>query len=324
MDSAGTPGLCATITAEILEQLRLGTAPWQKPWSGEGPVRWPRNAVTGKVYRGINFLTLLAASGDDPRWCTRRQAESRGWSVREGATPRKIHFYGFVPRRTADGAVGGIRPIWRDAEVFHARDLGGLPPAADAVCRPAGWSGAEAADRILAKSRAMIVHGGDRACYRPDHDVIQLPRPESFPQAVDYFGTALHELAHWTGHRTRLDRHHFFMFLGGPEYAREELRAEIASAMLSAATGVPHDPRGHASYVSSWLQALERDQREIFRAASDAQRIVDFVLAFDEASRALVPSRARKEPVASQAESSVVQERERAVLSADRALEIAA
>lgn len=91
------------------------------------------------------------------------------------------------------------------------------------------------------------------------------------------------ELAHWTGHRSRLDRK--FGQFSDPLYARKKLRAEIASLMLSSLTGVPHDPAAHASYVGAWLKELREDRREIIRAAADAQRIVDFIRVPKEAQR---------------------------------------
>jgi antirestriction protein ArdC len=95
-----------------------------------------------------------------------------------------------------------------------------------------------------------------------------------FHDAPGYYATALHELAHWTGHPDRLNRQTLndaYRF-GDQNYAREELRAELASLFLAAERGIPHDPGQHASYVSSWIKALRDDKNEIFRAAYDAFR----------------------------------------------------
>jgi antirestriction protein ArdC len=90
---------------------------------------------------------------------------------------------------------------------------------------------------------------------------------------------ALHELGHWTGHKTRLDRDLSGRF-GSGAYAQEELRAELASAFIGATLGLPTDIPQHASYIASWIEKLRDDKREIFRAAADAQKIADFALAF--------------------------------------------
>ena len=98
-----------------------------------------------------------------------------------------------------------------------------------------------------------------------------------------YYGTALHELSHWTGHPSRLNRstlNESYRF-GDPAYAREELRAELASLFVAAETGIPHDPASHAAYVGSWVEALRKDKNEIFRAAHDASAAADFVLSLD-------------------------------------------
>src|ERR1035441_7028029 len=94
-----------------------------------------------------------------------------------------------------------------------------------------------------------------------------------------YNMTALHELGHWTGHTSRLARD-----LSNPfrseGYAREELRAEIASLMLGDELGIGHDPGQHVAYIESWIKVLEKDPREIFRAAADAEKITRFLQDF--------------------------------------------
>jgi antirestriction protein ArdC len=67
---------------------------------------------------------------------------------------------------------------------------------------------------------------------------------------------------------------------GSTAYAMEELRAELSSAFIAAELGIPADIPQHASYIADWLRRLKDDKREIFRAAADAQRIVDLVLGF--------------------------------------------
>jgi hypothetical protein len=101
--------------------------------------------------------------------------------------------------------------------------------------------------------------------------------------AAGYYGTALHELAHWSGHPSRLDRPTLtdsYRF-GDVNYAKEELRAELASVFLAAHRGIPHHPEQHAAYVNSWIGALKRDKNEIFRAAHDASKATDFILALE-------------------------------------------
>lgn len=269
------------VTDRILTALERGTAPWQRPWKeGEG-FDLPVNAVTGRPYHGINTLLLMGEG--DPRWCTYKQAQEQGWQVREGEVGTQIGFYKMAEvtdkeKLNPDTGEPEKRtfPLLRSYVVFNAQQIEGIPPLDRDALRPPGWDPQAAAEAIMARSGAQIRHGGNDAFYLPKHDVIQLPEQGQFPTAGDYYGTALHELGHWTGHESRLDRK--FGLFGSEQYAKEELRAEIASAMLSAELGVPHNPETHASYLGSWIEALRNDKREIFRAAADAQKITDFLM----------------------------------------------
>ncbi|WP_427927175.1 zincin-like metallopeptidase domain-containing protein, partial [Xylella fastidiosa] len=102
-----------------------------------------------------------------------------------------------------------------------------------------------------------------------------------FPSADNYYATLLHELGHWTGHSLRLDRDMLHPF-GSEGYAKEELRAEIASMILGDELGIGHDLGQHAAYVGSWIRALKDDPLEIFRAAADAEKIQEYLLAFEQ------------------------------------------
>uniref|UniRef100_UPI0035CD0389 ArdC family protein n=1 Tax=Rugamonas fusca TaxID=2758568 RepID=UPI0035CD0389 len=165
------------------------------------------------------------------------------------------------------------------ATVFNAEQIEGLPPIER---REQTWNPIERAEQILLTSGATVHHGEyDRAFYRPSTDSIHLPDKEQFPTADNYYATALHELGHWTGHESRLSRDLVHPF-GSEGYAKEELRAEIASMILGDAIGIGHDTKQHAAYVNSWIKVLQDDPLEIFRAAADAEKIQDFVLGLDE------------------------------------------
>lgn len=138
----------------------------------------------------------------------------------------------------------------------------------------------EIAEAILAGSHAVIKHDqADRAFYSLSSDEIHLPPKEAFPELADYYATALHELAHWTRHASRLDRERFGGF-GSPDYAREELRAELTSAFLSQEFGLPSSIEGHAAYLQSWMQDLKEDKTAFVQAVSDAKQIVGYIKDF--------------------------------------------
>ena len=279
------------VAEKLIAQLREGTAPWQKPWAAASPGSFlPMNPSTGKRYKGINALQLMSENYGDTRWLTYRQAQEAGAQVRKGEKGTSIQYWKFTERqqqRDGQGVPmvdGGGRPAMVEvklerprvffASVFNAEQIDNLP--ALETTAPA-WSGIERAERVLHSSGAKICHDQrDKAFYRLGTDSIHLPDKAQFASAAHYYATALHELGHWTGHAIRLDRDLSHPF-GSVGYAKEELRAEIASMMLGAEWGIGHDPGQHVAYVGSWIKALQEDPLEIFRAAADAEKIQTFI-----------------------------------------------
>lgn len=283
----------------LISRMKEGTAPWQKPWKAGDPFLFmPMNPTTGKRYKGINAMYLMAQGRTDQRWLTYNQAQAIGAQVRRGESGTPIQYWKFseeqVKRDEAgkpikDEKTGEFvkvtvlleRPRVFFATVFNAEQIDGMPPL-QLVARDQTWTPVERAEQILKASGAAIHHSEqDRAFYRPSTDKIHMPEKHLFPTADNYYATALHELGHWTGHESRLDRDLANPF-GSEAYAREELRAEIASMILGNELGIGHDPDQHASYVKSWIKVLEEDPMEIFRAAADAEKIHEFVLAFEQ------------------------------------------
>lgn len=284
------------VAAQIIKQLQQGTAPWQKPWQ-PGEYTLPYNAATGNEYRGINSMYLAMQDRSDPRWMTYNQASDAGAQVRKGSKGTKIIYWKFRDERQERDEQGRPvkdengkpkmisveleRPRAFHAVVFNAEQIDGLPPLEPKILGPEPERLARA-EAILSNSGAKIHHvAGDRAFYRPSTDDITLPERNQFHSTDAYYATALHELGHWTGHPSRLNRDLAHPF-GSEGYAREELRAEIASLMLGERLEIGHDPGQHAAYVESWVKILKDDPREIFRAASDAERISRFVMDFEQ------------------------------------------
>ena len=274
------------VTDRIVAALEAGTRPWRQPWENGAP-GVPVNATTGKRYHGVNVLLLAMTSfalGGDPRFCSYKQAADHGWQVRKGEKGTIVFFFKRMLLEDRDAAPDAedrtkAIPLLRAYTVFCASQLDGIPAYVAPDARDVPWRRPEAADLILANSKAVVRLGGDRAFYSPDHDYIQLPEPASFHGPQQFAAVALHEAAHWSGARSRLDRDLTGRF-GSEAYSREELRAEVASVFIGATLGLPCDIPNHANYIASWAQNLKQDKREIFRAAADAQRIADYLLAF--------------------------------------------
>ena len=285
----------------IIEQIRRGTTPWQKPWA-PGERVMPRNVETDRSYRGGNSLHLAAmqqeAGYGDVRWGTYRQIQKQGGQVRKGERGTRILSFQDKkriavtdergrPRRSAEGKklyrYEKLKtPYVRQYTVFNAEQADGLPERSNAPPEPL-WKTHQEAERVMRDAGVPVRHvQGDLAYYHMKRDEIVLPKRGQFPSANHYYQTALHELGHSTGHKDRMNRETLIEGIdggfGSAQYAREELRAEISAMMTGERVGVGHDPARGSAYVEGWIQALKEDPREIRRAAADAQKISDFVL----------------------------------------------
>lgn len=292
-DGACRALLYEEVTQGIIAQLEAGTFPWVQPWSSaKAGIGLPRNAGSGRAYSGINVLILWGAviEGGYPSqdWLTFRQALAAGGCVRKGEKGRTV-FYAdrFVPKGErgeagSDGASGcdgkpRAIPFLKRFTVFNVAQCDDLPErlASGAAPLPEREPHA-AAEALIAASGADFRIGGAEAFYVPALDYVQVPPQPAFHQQIDYYRTALHELGHWTGHPTRLDRDQSGRRDRGA-YAREELCAELTSAFLCGALGIMPTVR-HADYLGAWLAVLREDARAIFKAASQASKAADFLL----------------------------------------------
>ena len=295
--------LYAEITARIVAEMEAGRVPWIQPWGpGTAGAGLPRNAVTGRPYSGINVLILWGAviGGGYPSqsWLTFRQALAAGGAVRKGERGTCVVYADhFVSTRSGTGATGtdGDRrdegeqtrpvPFLRRFTVFNLAQCEGLREdlAGDAAPLPEREI-VPVAETLIAASGVDFRVGGDKAFYVPSLDFVAVPPQPAFFDQINWYRTALHELTHATGHKSRLDRNLASAF-GTSGYAREELVAEIGSAFLCAALGIVPTVR-HADYLGSWLDVLREDNRAIFRAASQASKAADWLLARRDAAEA--------------------------------------
>jgi len=291
-NAAPRASLYDEVTAKIITQLKMGIFPWVRPWSAENAVPGlPRNAVSGRAYSGINVLILWGAvmEGGYPSqdWLTFRQALAAGGCVRKGERGQTV-FYAdrFTPekeREQVEGSANAPRsiPFLKRFTVFNAAQCDGLPEKL--TTEPAPLPQRELHDQaeaLIAATEADFRTGGTKAFYNVGADFVQVPPQPAFTHQIDYYRTALHELGHWTGYKTRLGRDQSGSF-GTALYAREELCAELASAFLCAALGIVPTVR-HADYIGSWLAVLRQDNRAIFKAASQASKAADYLLAFTD------------------------------------------
>ncbi|WP_084582973.1 ArdC family protein [Sphingomonas azotifigens] len=293
MQSNERQSLYGEVTARIIAELEQGRLPWVQPWNAARcPCTMPRNAVSARAYSGINVLILWAAAIEGgygaQRWLTYRQAEAAGGHVRRGEKGTVVCYADrFTPKDEAEKAQGEDREARTIAflkrfTVFNVDQCDGLPEAmtSNPVLPDPVLAIAEA-DRVIAASGADFRIGGSQAYYSPLQDVVQVPPQAAFHDPVNWYRTALHELGHFTGHRSRLDRDQSGAF-GSASYAKEELVAEMAAAFTCASLGIVPTVR-HSDYIGSWLAVLRGDEKAIFRAASAASKAADFLLSAGEA-----------------------------------------
>ena len=263
--------IAQTITNNIITQLEAGVAPWVKPWNSHG-VDAPFNPIAKRYYNGINFIQLSMMPGSTHNWVTYKQAQSVGAQVRKGSKGVQVIY--FSPLEVTDKVTGDSKkiPMLKTYTVFNADQVDGLElPVIEA---PTQNNTVESCEAFIKAQRARIEFGGNRAFYVPSLDYIQLPGLDQFKSTPDYYATALHELSHWTGHESRLNRD-FKNRFGSEAYAFEELVAELGSAMLCAHLKIDGQLQ-HSSYIASWLKVLKDDPKNILKASALAQKILNF------------------------------------------------
>jgi len=290
----GRHDLYTRITAQIVASLESGVRPWVKPWNAEhaaGSITRPLRH-NGQPYSGINVVSLWASAFAQnfaaPIWMTFRQALELNGHVRKGEKGSLVVYADRFTRKDTDEATGDETereiPFLKAYTVFNVEQIDGLSaiyyarlaPSLDPALNPAARI--ERAEKFFAATGAAIQHGGTSAFYRPSTDSVQMPPFESFRNADGYYATLAHELTHWTGHKSRLDRSFGEHRFGSNAYAQEELVAELGAAFLCADLELELAPReDHASYIANWLEVLKSDNRAVFTAAAHAQRAADFI-----------------------------------------------
>ena len=272
------------VTDRIIAMLEKGTRPWAQPWGTMGGGRPLR--FDGTPYRGANVVNLWSAAmgrGFASRhWMTWKKAQELNGQVRKGAKAECAFFVGTINRtETRDGEeIDRTIPFLKAYPVFNVDEIDGLPGQYLPAPPPVGLDASArvpGADAFIAGTGAIIEHSGNHAFYQRAADKIRIPMFEQFHEAAGYYATLCHELTHWTGAPHRLDREKGKVF-GDPTYAFEELIAELGASYLCADLGVNAEPRqDHAAYIGHWVKALRADNRNIFRAASYAEKACGYL-----------------------------------------------
>jgi antirestriction protein ArdC len=288
-DQTHRADLYSRITDQIIQALEADIRPWIQPWcaghaagSITRPLRHNR-----QPYRGINVIMLwlrASLSGYEcPFWMTYRQGQELGGHIRRGEKGSTVVYSDTITRLSTDlygQETEEQIPFLKAYTVFNAEQLDGLPASffepAERPLTP--MERIEGADRFVERTGASISYGNSEAYYSPTTDRIAMPNPDWFADADSFYSTLLHELTHWTQHRSRLDRDLGRKRFGDAGYAMEELVAELGAAFLCADLGITTEVRvDHAAYIGTWLQVLRKDRKAVFSAAALAERATQYL-----------------------------------------------
>jgi antirestriction protein ArdC len=273
------------VTERVIAMLEEGTVPWRKTWSAGSA---PRN-IEGRPYRGINVFLLAMAPYQSPFWLTYKQAQARGGTVRKGEKSTVVVFWKRlrIEEKDATGkTVAKTIPMLRYFRVFNLEQTEGVKLPKDVAEYDAEQAAVETrieAEEIMsgylgAENAPQFHERGHQPLYYPGRDVVEVPQRGTFESADEFYGAVFHELAHSTGHSSRLDRFKGNTAFGSHDYGREELIAEMTAAFLSAEAGIESTATNHAAYLQSWIKTIREDVRAVVVAAGAAQRAADMVL----------------------------------------------
>jgi antirestriction protein ArdC len=292
-----------SITNTIIEALTNGDLPpWRKMWADDPNAPGLHTSLsTGSAYRGINQLLLQISAmrqGFKSRWWgTFNQIKFNGASVRQGQKGTKVVLWKPIQRKRTNEQGKDVEDsflVMREFCVWNAEQSTGLDKFRVGYAKPEIGSDErhEKADAVIDATGADIRYGGNGAFYNLMGDFIQLPNRHQFENAEAFYETAFHELGHWTEHANRLNWNR-----AEEGYAMGELIAEISACMMLAELGLPTTANldNHAAYLKNWLDGMSQDTRFIFKAASQANKVVDYLLSFSRTT-ATVPE-AVEEPV---------------------------
>lgn len=272
----------ALLVQKFVDGFNSGIIPWVRPWT----IRFPHNFLTGRNYSGINVLFLMVDGGTF--YATYKQLSDYGVQVQKGSKGKEVVFFKtlVVEDNSKKGEVKEI-PLMKTFNVFSENDL--VPETIPEVIKKRLWKEPKVFDEakekeleafrfsFIEKTNVRISNQGTRAAYWIGKDLITLPNRSAFATPEGFFSTLFHEQIHATAPFLNRET----QGLSGENeksYAFEELVAEIGSAFLCSHFEIKFSETNTQSYLNGWAKAISDTPEILFKAASQAQKAVDFIL----------------------------------------------
>lgn len=284
-----------SIASIFIEAINKENAPWQKPWKA-GEYNDPINPITGTIYSGVNNLSLSVIMArnatNDPRFMTFVNARENGYRIKEGSKGIPIIYAGTIykdkntkttikeeeyQKCNKDDIIS--IPTRKVHFVFHASQIKGIDEYNINEKNNMIYDNKDV-EKLIRNSNAKIVYDqADRSFYRPSTDDIHLLPKANYHSEGDYYSTLLHEMAHWTGHESRLnrkDKYDDIKGFGSKNYAFEELCAEIGSYMICKNLNIDFNPQNSTTYVAGWSKVLQDAPAAIYEATHKGKEIMEY------------------------------------------------
>lgn len=277
--------ICEMVANRVLEEMKKGVIPWQKPWFGTNNFV---SHVTGRHYSLLNCI-LLGVPGE---YATFKQVVDEGGKVKKGAKSKFVVFWSKKEKVVEDeNGEEQKRVYWilRYYNVFNLDDCEGISKKyvkdekfehdkiGEAESVVSGYCDSNPGLKIIRDEES------DRAFYRPSEDMIQVPMIGQFAKVEEFYSTLFHEMTHSTGHWSRLGRFKEDVSLaafGSEDYSKEELVAELGAAALCGYCGIESSSsfKNSVAYLDGWMRAIEENPELIVAAAGKADKAVSFIL----------------------------------------------
>lgn len=269
------------VTDRIIEELKKGYIPWQKPWMSMRLQSGAYNRITKRPYSILNQL-LLQHEGE---YATVRQWNQLGGKIKKGSKAEIVVFWKLqeFQEERENGEVEEKKvPLLRYYRVFHISTVDGVTPLSRP--EPEEVLGIEAGDKVIreyADREHVLIREEytDEAYYSPSRDQIVIPSKQQYKDIHEFYSTAFHEMVHSTGHKSRLNRD-IDCHYGSEVYSKEELIAEIGAAMLMSTLGIDTKQsfRNSTAYIQGWLRQIQQDERLVVSAAGKAEKATRYIL----------------------------------------------